>query len=90
MKRLKGIKTLIVSMMIGLAIPGYALAQKIFVFDPTQHQWFAYDNGVIVKSGVASGGANYCPDIHRACHTPVGTFSVLTKAARAVNPRFIR
>jgi lipoprotein-anchoring transpeptidase ErfK/SrfK len=83
MKRLKGIivKTLAtVSVMIGLtAVPGYALAQKTFVFDPRQHKWFAYDNGELIKSGVASGGANYCPDTGRHCHTPVGVFSVRDK-----------
>ena len=79
MKKLNGFTTIIVSIVMGVAIPGYALAQKTFVFDPTQHQWYAYDNGVLVRSGVASGGANYCPDIHRACHTPVGSFSVIDK-----------
>ncbi len=79
MKRLKGIKALVVSTMIGLIIPGYALAQKTFVFDPVQHKWFAYENGNLVKSGVASGGSNYCADIHRRCHTPVGVFSVRDK-----------
>lgn len=79
MKRLKGIIALLVSMTISLAVPGYALAQKTFVFDPRAHHWYAYENGELVRSGVASGGANYCPDIHRACHTPVGTFSVRDK-----------
>ena len=79
MKRLKGIIALLVSMTICLAIPGYAFAQKTFVFDPRLHKWFAYENGELIKSGVASGGANYCPDIHRACHTPVGSFSVRAK-----------
>lgn len=79
MKRLKGIKTLIVSAMIGLIIPGYALAQKTFVFDPSQRKWSAYENNNLIKSGVASGGANYCADIHRRCHTPTGVFSVRSK-----------
>jgi len=79
MKRLKGFTTLLVSMMIGFGIPSCALAQKTVVFDPRQHMWFAYDNGQLIRSGVASGGSNYCPDIHRACHTPVGSFRVFDK-----------
>lgn len=79
MKSLKGISALIVSMMIALSVPGYALAQRTFVFDPAQHKWFAYQDGELVKSGVASGGANYCADTGRRCHTPVGTFKVFDK-----------
>lgn len=78
MKRLSSI-SLVGLMIIGLTIPGYALAKKVFVFSPTQHMWFAYDNDVLVRSGVASGGSNYCADLHRMCHTPVGTFRVLDK-----------
>lgn len=79
MKRSKGILTLLVSMMIGLAIPAAAFAEKVFVFDPSQHKWFAYENGQLIRSGVASGGSNYCRDIRRRCHTPVGTFRVRDK-----------
>lgn len=79
MKRLKGIKALLIVSMMILGIPTMAMAQKTFVFDPRQHKWFAYDNGELINSGVASGGSNYCADIHRPCHTPVGSFSVWSK-----------
>lgn len=58
-----------------------AFAQKIFVFDPQQTKWFAYDNGELVGSGAASGGASYCRDIGRKCHTPSGTFHVQSKGS---------
>ena len=80
MKWSKGIQSLIVSTTMSLMfIPGYALAQKAFIFDPTQHKWYAMENGEVIKSGPASGGANYCPDSGHRCHTPVGTFSVISK-----------
>ncbi len=54
--------------------------KKLFIFDPTQLRWFAYGpSGNLVASGRASGGRNYCPDIGRRCHTPVGTFHVTGK-----------
>lgn len=62
-----------------LLISGAAIANKVFVFSPQTHMWYAYENGQLVKSGRASGGANYCADIHRGCHTPTGTFSVRSK-----------
>ncbi len=80
MKWSKGIQTLTVSMMISLcSIPGLAFAQKMFVFDPREHRWYAYDNGELVKSGIASGGRSFCNDSGHHCHTPSGTFSVLSK-----------
>lgn len=48
-----------------------------FIFNPRTHSYVAIDgNGHVVKSGRASGGRGYCPDIHRSCRTPVGTFTV--------------
>lgn len=51
MKTLKSVQLIFLSLILGLVIPGYALAQKTFVFDPQQHEWFAYDNGELIKSG---------------------------------------
>lgn len=56
-----------------------AYSGRVFVFDPRHHRWYAYSNGRLVASGVAAGGAGYCPDIRRSCRTPVGYFSVLRK-----------
>jgi lipoprotein-anchoring transpeptidase ErfK/SrfK len=56
------------------------LASNTFIFYPKKLRWVAVDsNGKVVKSGVASGGRNYCPDIKRACRTPTGTFHVLSE-----------
>ncbi len=54
---------------------------RVFVFDPRRHAWYAYENGRLVGSGRASGGRGYCPDIRRSCHTPVGTFRVISKGS---------
>lgn len=62
-----------------LLVSPLALAEKTFVFNPQTHMWYAYQNGQLVNSGRASGGANYCADIHRRCHTPTGTFQVWSK-----------
>lgn len=42
--------------------------------------WGAYnDQGDLVKWGPASGGKNYCPDIHRGCKTITGTYTIYKK-----------
>ncbi|OGT54269.1 MAG: hypothetical protein A3F17_06900 [Gammaproteobacteria bacterium RIFCSPHIGHO2_12_FULL_41_15] len=50
-----------------------------FVFDPCKRRWYAYRGGKLIRSGVASGGANYCKDIGRSCRTPRGVFTVIRK-----------
>lgn len=52
---------------------------RVFVFNPRHHKWYAYENGRLIASGRAAGGAGYCADIKRSCRTPVGTFRVLRK-----------
>ncbi len=50
---------------------------SLFIFDPNQRRWMAYNSsGELVGSGKASGGRGFCPDIHRRCKTPIGTFHV--------------
>ncbi|MBY0544028.1 MAG: L,D-transpeptidase [Gammaproteobacteria bacterium] len=50
---------------------------SVFIFNPHITKWAVYDEeGELIKTGQGSGGRNYCPDIHRRCHTPVGTFRV--------------
>lgn len=59
---------------------GYTLlADRSLVISPRDHRWYAYDDGRLVRSGVVSAGANYCPDIGRSCRTPRGTYSVQSK-----------
>jgi len=54
--------------------------QAEFIFDPNYDAWAAYNaNGQRVNVGKASGGKDYCPDIHHRCHTVVGTFRVIAK-----------
>jgi len=52
---------------------------RTFVFSPRSLTWKAYDNGRLVRSGRASGGKGYCPDVRRRCRTPVGHFRVNAK-----------
>jgi lipoprotein-anchoring transpeptidase ErfK/SrfK len=51
--------------------------EKVILVDPNVHAWGAYDaDGNLVRGGVATSGGNYCPDIHRRCHTKSGTFRI--------------
>lgn len=51
--------------------------EKVIVVDPRRHTFTAYNaNGRVVRSGVASSGRNYCPDIKRACRTRTGSFRI--------------
>lgn len=51
--------------------------QKEIIVDPREHMWAAYDeDGKQVKSGMATLGSNYCPDLGHSCRTKVGTFRI--------------
>lgn len=51
-----------------------------FVFFPRARMWGAYTaSGNLVNSGVANGGNSYCPDLHRSCFSPRGTFRIHDK-----------
>lgn len=55
-------------------------ANNTFIFSPRSLSWKAIDSsGRVVRSGRASGGRNYCPDIHRGCRTPSGTYHIISK-----------
>jgi lipoprotein-anchoring transpeptidase ErfK/SrfK len=75
--RKKGILLTFVSICFFYSISAHA--NRVFVFDPNQHSWFAYENGELVGDGPASGGKNYCPDLGRSCRTPAGTYRVQAK-----------
>ncbi len=64
--------------------------RNTFVFSPRSKSWKAINSsGKVVRSGRASGGRNYCPDIHRGCRTPTGTYTVLSKGgANCKSSRF--
>ncbi len=52
-----------------------------FVFNPRSLQWKAIGaNGRVVRTGHASGGRGYCPDIRRSCRTPSGSYHVISKS----------
>lgn len=51
--------------------------------NPQVLAWGAYDSeGQLKGWGPASGGKDYCPDLHRACHSTVGKFSIYRKEGR--------
>lgn len=51
--------------------------QKKIIVDPNIHKWGAYnEDGKLVKTGLATAGKDYCPDIGRHCHTQSGTFRI--------------
>lgn len=54
-------------------------SSTVFVFSPKHLSWAAYYNGKKIRSGKASGGKAYCPDIGRGCKTIVGTFRIISK-----------
>lgn len=58
-------------------LPSHVAGGKQILIDPNVHAWGAYDTeGNLVKAGLATAGANYCPDIGRPCHTHSGTFHI--------------
>lgn len=58
-----------------------ATGNRVFIYDPTQLSWAVYDSGGhLVRTGPGSGGSDYCRDLGRRCHSPVGTFRVWSKA----------
>lgn len=72
-------------MMIGVAFFASSLFSSIseantFIFNPKTQQWKAISSsGQVVRTGHGSAGRAYCPDIHRGCRTPTGTFHVIGK-----------
>lgn len=60
------------SSLVATAKPIMILASRTFVFSPRNHKWYAYENGRLVKSGVASGGK-------RGHRTPQGSFRLISK-----------
>ena len=61
-----------------------------FVFNPNKLEWRAYDAyGNMIRSGRASGGKAYCPDVKRRCRTPQGKFKIYyRRGANCVSSKF--
>ncbi len=70
------------------SFPSQRAGGKAFIFDPRKLAWAAYDhNGRLIKTGRASGGKGYCPDIRRSCRTPTGSFAVYRKGSAGCKSR---
>lgn len=52
--------------------------ERTVVVDPRVHTWGAYEDGHLIRAGLASAGSDYCRDLGRRCHTAVGTFRVFS------------
>lgn len=61
-----------------------ARGEKVIVINPRVHAWGAYNaSGELIRAGVATSGANYCPDVKRACRTTPGTFRIFSLGSRS-------
>src|SRR5271154_321913 len=49
---------------------------KVIIVDPKIYAWGAYQNGQLVRGGIANAGADYCYDEKRPCRTSIGTFHI--------------
>lgn len=57
--------------------------EKVIIVNPNIHKWGAYSaNGQLVRSGMATAGNTYCPDIRRGCKTKSGTFRINSLGSR--------
>ena len=75
----KYIALVVMSFLSILLFSSSAFANRIQVNLGNQ-TWKAYDDGgSLINSGHVSGGKKYCPDIHRGCRTPTGSFTVYSK-----------
>lgn len=58
-------------------VDGYG--EKVIIVNPHKHVWGAYSaEGNLLRAGLATAGASWCPDIHRACRTRSGSFRIYT------------
>lgn len=56
--------------------------ERTVLVDPNVHAWGAYDkSGNLVRAGLATAGAYYCPDIKRGCKTSAGSFRIQSLGA---------
>lgn len=83
---MKANKCFMYSMILMFFLPSLTLAlpaqidppgERLVLVDPNEHAWGAYDaNGRLIRSGLASAGADWCEDLGRECHTWTGSFRV--------------
>ncbi len=62
------------------SFPNSIAGGNVIKVDLGKLRWAAYDSsGHLVKTGRASGGKSYCPDIRRGCRTITGTYTIYSK-----------
>lgn len=55
-------------------------ASGTFTYNPKTLKWTAVSSsGKVIRTGHGSAGRSYCPDVHRSCRTPSGTYHVIGK-----------
>lgn len=64
-----------------------ATNEKVVLVDPRVHAWGAYDNGTLVRAGLATAGSTWCPDLGRPCKTAAGSFRVQSLGAAECKSR---
>lgn len=53
------------------------MGEKLLIVDPNSHTWKAFSaNGKLLRTGLATAGSRYCPDIGKPCKTKSGIFRV--------------
>lgn len=53
--------------------------EKKIIINPNTHTWHAYSaTGKLLRSGIATAGGKWCPDIRRSCKTKSGVFRVFS------------
>lgn len=64
--------------------------EKMVLVDPIEHAWGAYtSDGRLVRSGLASAGADWCHDMNSQCHTEIGSFRVRSLGSKScASPSF--
>ncbi len=64
--------------------------ERVFIFSPRLLKWAAYDTeGYLIATGKANGGSDFCQELGRPCHTPVGNFRVHSRGdASCVSRKF--
>ncbi len=51
--------------------------ERYILIDPVKHSWKAFSaDGKLVRSGLATAGGKWCPDIGRPCKTKAGVFRI--------------
>lgn len=51
--------------------------EKVIIVNPRKHVWGAYSSeGNLLRAGLATAGASWCPDIKRGCRTKSGSFRI--------------